>query len=117
MPRPRPFALLMIPLLLSTLSCGPKPTPVCPVAPTLAPVTVIKAKPPCNLPDWPALATVDGTSLPNGAKVVDVKTGQAWDASPGSAILPKETLAKISAYVHGTRAYYDFNELCRKASK
>jgi hypothetical protein len=82
---------------------------------TPAPVTVIKANPPCDLPEWPSLTAIDGTSFPNGAKIVDAKTGQTWDASPGSALLPKESLAQIGAYRRGTKAFYDASLLCRRS--
>lgn len=79
---------------------------------TPAPVTVIKASPPCNLPSWPRLVAIDGQSLKYGARVIDASTGQTFDAAPGSAVLPKEALAAIAGYVKATASYYDAAVLC-----
>lgn len=103
---------MLLPLCL--LSCKPTHAPTIPVRPvTPEPtVTVTPDRTPCLLPQWPAPIALTGTSLPNGGKVIDAKTGQSWDAAPGSALISKATLADIARYAHGTAVYFDASQLC-----
>lgn len=44
--------------------------------------------------------------------MIDASTGQTYDAAPGSAVLPKEMLAQIIAYVKIANAYHNKVEIC-----
>lgn len=79
---------------------------------TPAPVTVIKANPPCNLPGWPTPIALGGVKIANGAKVVDDATKPGWIVPDASVLVTRDGLAEIARYVSATTAYFDASRLC-----
>lgn len=80
---------------------------------TPAPVTIIKASPPCPLPDWPRPIALGGLPLKTGTVVRTADSTVPLVFPVNSRLITPDGLAEIERYVAKTTAFYDASRLCR----
>ena len=90
--------MLLLPLLLSTISCGHH-CPACPTLPRPAPEVVIQPRPPCHLPPLPQPATLGG--VPN---------------ADGTVTVTKDGLGELARYLLGVRQWIAAAQICLDAT-
>ncbi len=73
------------------------------------------ASPPCDLPGWPTRIVLTGTKAPQGGVLTLADSPTPIVVPKGSRLLIPADAGEVARYVNGSTAYYDRNELCRKA--